>query len=391
MTKAMILCAGQGTRVRPLTYCVPKPMINLINRPILSYILDHLKAEGVTDAVINTSYLPHQIENYYRDGSERGIRLTYSYEGRMTSNGFEGTAIGSAGGLRLVQDTFGYFDDTFVVLCGDAVIDLDIRGLIAFHKARGAVATIAAMPVAPEEVSKYGIIVSDDDGRIQSFQEKPKPEEAKSRLANTGIYVFEPEIFNHIPAECVFDIGGQLFPELIKSGVPFFASAQPFNWIDVGALQDYFTVTTAILNGETNLIPVPGVEVAPGIHCGPGAVVSGALPFMKGPIYFGSGAIAEPGSLVYGATLIGDNCVIEAGGVVDSCILGPYTRVKRGAVLQDLAIEGDWVIPRNGKPARLHETRYAGLVTDVRDTPRGWMARDAEPPAVSIAPARKTA
>src|SRR6185312_8380743 len=161
--KAMVLAAGKGTRVRPITNLTPKPMIPLLGKPVLESIIEHLCANGFNEIVINTSHLAPVIEDYFRDGSRFGAQIAYSFEGLMEDGRLESIAIGSAGGMRRIQDYSGFFDDTFVVLCGDAIVDVDLREAIRFHRARKAVATIILRQVAREEVSRYGVVETAPD------------------------------------------------------------------------------------------------------------------------------------------------------------------------------------------------------------------------------------
>ncbi|CDN13543.1 Mannose-1-phosphate guanylyltransferase [Richelia intracellularis] len=169
--KAMILAAGKGTRVRPITYTIPKPMIPILQKPVMEFLLELLRQHGFDQIMVNVSHLAEEIESYFRDGQRFGVQLGYSFEGRIVDGNLVGEAIGSAGGMRKIQDFSPFFDDTFVVLCGDALIDLDLTAAVKWHRAKGSIATIITKPVSKEEVSSYGVVVTDDDGRVQTFQE----------------------------------------------------------------------------------------------------------------------------------------------------------------------------------------------------------------------------
>ncbi len=363
----MVLCAGKGTRVQPITFSVPKPMINIINKPILSFILNHLKSEGVDEVVINTSYLSDKIESYFGDGFERGMKISYSFEGSLSDGKMQSLAIGSAGGMKRIQDRSGFFDDTFVVLCGDAVIDLDIQELVRFHEERGAIATIASLDVPIEEVDKYGIVVTNADGAITSFQEKPDPVAALSTLANTGIYVFEPEIFDYIPSNAEYDIGSELFPKLIELGVPFYAKECHFNWIDVGNVEDFAASSFQVLEGRLPMAEMPGNEVKPGVRVGSNVVINAALPMIEGPVYIGSGSIIETGAMIKGPAIIGSNCVVEAGTYLEGAIIGSYCHIRKNCRLVDHIVFEDWVIPAGQPAVAISNSQYSGLVGDVRE------------------------
>ncbi len=171
--KAMILAAGKGTRVRPITHTIPKPLIPILQKPVMEFLLELLRQHGFDQIMVNVSHLAEEIESYFRDGQRFGVQIGYSFEGRIEEGELIGDALGSAGGLRRIQDFNPFFDDTFVVLCGDALIDLDLTAAVKLHREKGAIATIVTKTVDKEEVSSYGVVVSDEEGRILSFQEKP--------------------------------------------------------------------------------------------------------------------------------------------------------------------------------------------------------------------------
>jgi mannose-1-phosphate guanylyltransferase len=193
--KAMILAAGKGTRVQPITYTIPKPLIPILQKPVMEFLVDLLREHDFTDIMVNVSHLAQEIESYFHDGRSFGVNIGYSFEGSISSRGeLVGKAMGSAGGMKQIQDFAPFFDDTFVVLCGDALIDLDLTAAVKWHREKGSLATVVMKSLPKQEVSSYGVVVTDQDGRIKAFQEKPSVEEALSNDINTGIYIFEPEI-----------------------------------------------------------------------------------------------------------------------------------------------------------------------------------------------------
>ena len=258
MAKAMILAAGQGTRVRPLTKQTPKPMIPILGKPVLEYIIEHLARYGVTEIMINVAYNHWKIENYFGDGRRWGVQIGYAYEGVREHGEIVPRPLGSAGGMRRIQDFSGFFDDTTLVLCGDAIIDLDIQAALFEHKNKGAIASVVTLEVPEDQVKNYGIVVADKNGKITSFQEKPTPEEALSRLASTGIYIFEPSALDLVPQGKEFDIGSELFPLLVEKDLPFYAQNRFFNWIDIGRVSDYWSVCQRVLRGEVAQMHMPG-------------------------------------------------------------------------------------------------------------------------------------
>jgi mannose-1-phosphate guanylyltransferase len=364
--KAMILAAGQGTRVRPITYDIPKPMIPLVRKPVIEYIIEHLTAHGVDQIVINLSHLPGAIEKYFRDGDRWGCQLAYSYEGRIVDGKFVGSALGSAGGLKKVQDFSGFFDDTFLVVCGDALMDFDVGEVLEFHRSRGAMATIALKDVPRSEVHRYGVVVTEDRGRILQFQEKPKPEEAISTTINTGIYMFEPAVFEYIPSHVEYDIGGQLFPALAAAAAPFYGIPLSFQWVDIGSIPDYWRATRLVLSGQVKGISLPGQEIAPGVHAGINLRINLNTVEITPPIYIGSSTFIGDGVKIEGPTVIGANCVIEAGAVVKQCVIDDHIKIGDVAdISEKIIFSGNYIDP-SGNYLDLKEADVDWVISDAR-------------------------
>ncbi len=369
--KAMILAAGKGTRVRPLTETVPKPMIPIINRPVMEFLVDLLRQHDFTDIIVSTSYLSHEIESYFREGSRFGVRMAYSFEGYHSGGLIVPDGAGSAGALRRTQDFSGFFDETFAVLCGDALIDLDLTQVVAAHRRNGAIATIVLKEVPLSDVSRYGIVEITREGRIVRFQEKPAMDEAVSRLANTGIYIFEPEVLDLIPSDRPFDIGGQLFPLLADKGLPFYGMSMPFTWIDIGTTPDYWQAIQAILRGGLRGLHMPGTEIAPDVWAGINVSIDWTGTSITGPIYVGSSTRIDPGVTINGPTVIGRNSVIESGARIEACVVGDYTRVSGLADLHEKIISGRFCVDRQGRNVELASRGMAFVVDDARER-REW-------------------
>ncbi len=225
MTRAMILAAGEGTRLRPLTATIPKPMLPLADRPLLEHLLDLLRCHGVSEVAINLHHLPQVIPAHFGDGRRFGVRITYSYEERL---------LGSAGAIKKLE---GLFDETFLVLYGDVLTDLDLTALRAFHGARGAALTMALHQ--PPDLTRCGVVEIDPEGRVLSFREKPAPDEVCSPWANAGVYVVEPEVQRFIPAGQPFDFGADLFPLLLERGLPVYGYATGAYVLDIGSTERY--------------------------------------------------------------------------------------------------------------------------------------------------------
>ena len=365
--KAMILGAGKGTRVQPITHEIPKPMIPLVRKPVMASLVELLKKHGVDEIMVNTSHLAPIIENYFRDGEQYGVSMAYSYEGYVKDGVAFSTPVGSAGGMKKIQDFSGFFDETFIVLCGDAWIDLDISKALEIHRKKGALASLIVREVPHEEVFKYGIVALDDDERIIQFQEKPTPERAVSNMANTGIYIFEPEIFDHIPSETTYDIGGQLFPDLVKLGLPFYAINLPFQWLDIGNLQDVWTVTSKILKGEVTGFKLPGKELKPGIYAGINVSIDFDKVHIVPPVYIGGSTKIEAGATIEGPAVIGASCIVEAGAVIKNCIVGDYTRLSSLTNLEEKIIFGSKCIdPILETQVDISEAKLEYMIEDSR-------------------------
>jgi mannose-1-phosphate guanylyltransferase len=372
--KAMILAGGKGTRVRPITDTVPKPMIPIISKPLMEFLIDLLRRHGFDQIIVSTSYLADAIEAYFREGSRFGVQIGYSFEGYHSDGRSVSEGLGSAGGLKKIQQFSGFFDGTFAVVCGDAIIDLDLTAALAFHRSRNALATIALKEVPRVQVGSYGVVKTEADGRIVEFQEKPAPRDAVSTTINTGIYLFEPAIFDHIPSGTTFDIGGDLLPLLAARKLPFYGVALPFSWIDIGSTADYWQATQMILRGDIK-IDMPGGEIGPGIWGGINLAVDLSTSDIRPPVYIGSGTAIEPGATVIGPTVVGRNCVIEAGARIEASIVDDYTRVSGFADLHEKIVSGRFCVDRHGHNVELAGTGYGFVVDDARER-RGWSEDD---------------
>jgi mannose-1-phosphate guanylyltransferase len=365
--KAMILAAGKGTRVRPITHVLPKPMIPLVRKPVMEFLVEHLKAHDIKQIMVNTSHLAPVIEEYFRDGDRFGVQMAYSFEGDLIGGQIEGKAIGSAGGMKKIQDFSGFFDETFVVLCGDALVDIDFAQVLRFHRDRKSIATLVLRDVPPDDVSKYGVVQTDASGRIVRFQEKPTRDQAVSSTINTGIYVFEPEIFQYIPSGVEFDIGGQLLPELVRNGQSIFGITLPFAWLDIGSVPDYWEATGLLLRGKVAGFTMPGNEVRPGVHCGINVQIAWDRVRIEGPVYIGSSTSVGDGATIIGPTVIGSGCVIQPGATLRECILADYTRISSVAVLEQKLVFGSKCIDPSGKYLDIEESQIRWLVDDARN------------------------
>ena len=364
--KAMILAAGKGTRVRPITHTIPKPMIPILQKPVMEFLLELLREHGFTEIMVNVSHLAEEIENYFRDGQRFGVEIAYSFEGRIEDGELIGDALGSAGGLKKIQNFQSFFDDTFVVLCGDALIDLDLSEAVRRHREKGALASLITKRVPMELVSSYGVVVTDADGKVRSFHEKPSIEEAASDMINTGIYIFEPEVLDFVPSNTPFDIGSDLFPKLVEAGAPFYALPMEFEWVDIGKVPDYWQAIRSVLQGEVRQVQIPGKEVLPGIYTGLNVAANWDKINVKGPIYVGGMTKIEDGATIIGPAMIGPSCHICENAVIDNSIIFDYSRIGPGVRLVEKLVFGRYCVDRNGDHFDLQEAALDWLITDAR-------------------------
>jgi mannose-1-phosphate guanylyltransferase len=362
--KAMILAAGKGTRVRPITHTIPKPMIPILQKPVMEFLLELLREHGFTEVMVNVSHLAEEIENYFRDGQRFGVEIAYSFEGRIEDGELIGDAVGSAGGLKKIQSFQPFFDDTFVVLCGDALIDLDLTEAVKRHKAKGAMASLITKRVPRDQVSSYGVVVTDADGRVRSFQEKPAVDEAASDMINTGIYIFEPDVLKYVPEGVPFDIGSDLFPRLVADGAPFYALPMEFEWVDIGKVPDYWQAIRSVLQGQVRQVQIPGKEVRPGVYTGLNVAANWDKIHVEGPIYVGGMTRIDDGATIIGPAMIGPSCHICEGATIDNSIIFDYSRIGAGVRLVEKLVFGRYCVDRNGDHFDLQEASLDWLITD---------------------------
>jgi mannose-1-phosphate guanylyltransferase len=365
--KAMILAAGKGTRVRPLTYELPKPMIPLLGKPVMAYLIEHLAKHDVREIMVNVSYLHEKIQQYFGDGQRFGVHIGYSFEGDISNGQIIPSPVGSAGGMRKIQDFGGFFDETTIVICGDAIIDLDITAAVAEHRRKGALVSLVAKEVPMDKVSGYGIVVTDVDGKIISFQEKPTQADARSNLASTGIYIFEPEAINLIPSGSTFDIGSDLFPLLVQKKMPFYAINHPFNWIDIGIVTDYWEVMQQVMRNEVPSMQMPGIQVRPGVWVGLNVHIDWENTNIIGPVYIGSGARIDKGTQIIGPTWISDGCHVQRGGKVERSVLFEYTRVGQDYSFVEMIVCGEYCVDKTGRMMHVDDDICDLIWSDARE------------------------
>jgi mannose-1-phosphate guanylyltransferase/mannose-1-phosphate guanylyltransferase/phosphomannomutase len=310
--RAMVLAAGLGTRLRPITYEIPKPMVPVLDRPVMEHIVDLLASHGFEQVIANLHYFPDTIRGHF------GERLTYRFEEEL---------LGTAGGVRGCREFFG--DEPFLVISGDALTDIDLTALAARHREAGGIATLSVKKVP--DTREYGVVLHDRDGRVTGFQEKPAPEEALSDLGNCGIYVFSPAIFDYFPDRPFADWAQDVFPALLENDVPFHIHEVREYWNDVGSLAELRQGTFDALKGELRL-QIEGEEVAPGVTVAGGA----ALPAdaeVDGPVWIGADVKIGAGVRLTGPVVLGDGVTVGDGAQLRSSIVFPGTELAADSIL----------------------------------------------------------
>lgn len=355
--KGMILAAGQGTRIRPLTKDMPKPMIPILGKPVLEYLIEHLARHGVKEIMINVAHLNEKIEHYFGNGQRFGVEIGYSYEGTLEHGELVAKPLGSAGGIRQIQDFGGFFDTTTIVLCGDALIDLDIEAALHRHQQQQAMVSVVTMEVPASEVSNYGMVETDSTGRVIAFQEKPQPHEARSNLASTGIYFFEPEAIDLIPQGVQFDIGSELFPMLVAKNLPFYAQKQQYHWIDIGRVSDYWEVLQRVLRGEIKHTKMPGKEIRPNVWVGLNTRIDWDNIKIEGPVYIDSNTQIDAGAQITGPVWISHGAHIQHDAKIIRAILFEYTRIGANSTFYEMIVSPTYCVDRAGETYYLGDTR----------------------------------
>jgi mannose-1-phosphate guanylyltransferase len=328
--RAMVLAAGKGTRLFPLTGEIPKPLAPVVDTPIIRHIFDLLARHGVSEAYVNVHYLADALVATYGEESRmNGMMARLVREEQLT---------GTAGGVKhlagVVEQSSGGFDEPFVVVSGDALTDVDIQALVAFHKEKDALATVALHRVY--DTSEFGVVEVDQQANISGFQEKPDPKEAISTLANSGVYVFEPGVLEYIPANTFFDFAQDVFPLLLKARERFVGYQGDFYWSDIGTLEAYRQAQYDVLSGKVR-VKVPGEKRGESLWVGENAQLhpSAAL---EGYIVVGQDAVIGRGVSLSGDVTVGTDCWIRPNATIKRSILLPGASIGDGAYLEDCIV-----------------------------------------------------
>jgi NDP-sugar pyrophosphorylase family protein len=309
--QSVILAGGKGTRLRPLTLHTPKPIMPLVGLPFLAYQINLLRNAAIQDVVLSLSYQPHKIEDVFGDGSHHGMRIRYVVESQP---------LGTAGAYKNARDVI---DSRTVVFNGDILTDIDLTEVLSVHKERGAAVTIVLTPV--ENPRAYGLVETEADGRVRRFLEKPKGDEITTNTINAGIYVIEPEILKHIPADEVFSFEYDLFPSLLAKGVPVFGYVSERYWIDIGTPRRYLTANLDLLAGRVPAAPF--VPRSRGERVDEKAVVDDLS-------WVDPSATIKAGAQIVNS-VVEANCVVDEKAVVENSVLRRSTRVGQSATVRE--------------------------------------------------------
>jgi len=303
--KAVIMAGGKGTRLRPLTCNKPKPMVPLLNRPVMEYAIDLLKKHGIYEIAVTLQYLPEAIKDYFGDGSAFGVKLYY----------FEETLpLGTAGSVKNAEE---FLDETFIVVSGDGLTDVNLKEAIAFHQARESLATLILTRVdAPLE---YGVVITQPNGKIVRFLEKPSWGEVFSDTVNTGMYVLEPKIFQYYPRDTFFDFSKDLFPLLMNHGEPLYGYVAKGYWCDIGNLTQYRQTQFDMLDGKVE-VSIHGRQIAPAIWVGENVSISNPER-IEGPLFIADNCLIEEGVHLGQYTVLGENNIVKSGSSLKRTVL----------------------------------------------------------------------
>ena len=324
--KAMIMAAGLGTRLRPLTNLVSKPMVQMAGRPCIEHTIRLLRKYDITDIVINLHYMPELIRKHFGSGGNYGVNIKYSYEEEL---------LGTAGGVKNVEDFFS--GEPFLVVSGDALTDINLEDFYKHHKKQKAIASLALKKVP--DPTQYGVVICDDKKYITDFQEKPSWEEAISTLANTGIYLFESEVFSHIPDNKFYDFGKEVFPGFLKNKIKMSGYTMRNYWCDVGDLEVYREAHYDMLTGLVE-VNIPGKRFESNIWLGERPVIHPDT-VIVGPVVIGDDCFIGRGAQIYGPVVLGKKTTVNEDVIIKRGVFWEDVRIDHGSTLVDCIIGED--------------------------------------------------
>lgn len=336
----MVMAAGVGSRLDPITKVVPKPLIPIANKSAMELLLSQMANYGIKEVIANTHCLAEQIHKRLGGKTVDGIKFNYLYEEELS---------GTAGGVKKCESFFDG-EKTFLVMSGDGLTNVNLEEIIQSHINSGAIATMGLIEVPMEEVSHFGVVVVDEDGFVKEFQEKPEIHLAKSNLVNTGIYVFEKEIFNYIPANTFYDFAKNVFPSLMENSEKINTYKLSCYWSDIGTINQYKESSFDVVRGKMPLsLPYDVLESG---FCSSNAIIPLSIK-NEGAFIVGDNTIIEKDVEMYGYNIIGSNCVISSGSVLknsiiwDGCIVEKNCKIENSIITYNITIKEGSYIPEN--------------------------------------------
>jgi mannose-1-phosphate guanylyltransferase / phosphomannomutase len=316
--KAVVMAGGEGTRLRPLTSNQPKPMVPIVGKPCMEHILELLRAHDLTDVIVTVAFLPQSIRGYFGTGDTLGMQIGYSVEE---------SPLGTAGSVRHAADRL---DETFLVISGDALCDVDLSELIAFHREREAAVTIGLKAV--DNPLEFGIVVTDEEGRVERFLEKPSWSQVFSDTINTGIYVLEPEVLRHVPTDRPYDFSKELFPYLLEMGRPIYGYAMDGYWQDIGNLDQYRQANFDALEENVRL-NIRGIRLRGNVWLGEGVELDD-LQQVEGPAYIGNNCRIAPSASVGAHSVLSNSVTLRERARVERSVIDASTHIGRSSIVE---------------------------------------------------------
>lgn len=339
--RAVIMAGGQGTRLRPLTSNRPKPMIPILNTPCMEHIVRLLKGHGFENILVTLEYMPEAISEYFGDGGEWGVNMEYSVEEEP---------LGTAGSVKYIED---WLTERFVIVSGDALTDVDLERAVAFHEERGAEVTLVLKEV--DDPSEFGIVITDDEGRVTEFLEKPDEDEVFSYTANTGIYVVEPHVLQDIPGGQEYDWSKDHFPKMLEEGRPVYGYVMKGYWEDIGNIEQYMSAQRDALDSKVQGVQPQGEKLREGVYAGSGTAVEARA--VEGPVVLGDNVWAGPGASIGPYSVLGPDVYVEAGASVARATVAAGAQIGEGAELNGALVGSSCKV---GARARLLEGSALG-------------------------------
>lgn len=369
--KAVLMAGGSGTRLRPLTCDLPKPMVPIVNKPIIEHIIDLLKRHHYHEIYVTLFYLPHLIQDYLRDGTNLGVNIHYALE--------EEGPLGTAGCVKNIQE---YLNETFLVISGDSLTDFDLSQALRFHREKNSKATIVLTRV--ENPLEYGVVITDEQGRIQRFLEKPSSSEVFSDTINTGIYVLEPELLDLLPPHQEKDFSKDLFPLILEKGLPMYGYVAEGYWCDIGNLTTYRQAHYDVLSGKVQ-VKIPYTQKEPGLWMGEGVTLENSVS-IETPVLIGHNTYIGKNVRISANTVLGDNVIVEQNATLKRPIVWNGVHIERSASLRGCTLAKNVIVHREAQileGAVVGDDCSLGEKTLIKPEVRIWPNKHLEPNSIA--------